>query len=110
MKKHRIGVLVTVIADADELETVSEFVFSNTTTFGFRYRIVDRMTLDRSFEQIDVESYPVRIKRGSFNQVLYRQSLEFEDLKAISQRTGQPFLSVNDQIQAKLRQTKDNED
>ena len=51
--------MLSVLAPKEQLKDISELIFENTTTIGFRYFEVDRVICEREFE----ESFFTKIKR-----------------------------------------------
>ena len=97
MKKSRAGNLLCVMCRESLKEKILETIFKHTTTLGVRETRSNRYYLDREVETLNTEFGEVRIKKASGYGVV-RQKFEYEDLAAISRKTG---LSI-DEITARL--------
>lgn len=61
-KKGRITAHVQILADPADLEAVCEACFSETTTLGVRYHVLERRKLERSTRNIDAGGRTLRVK------------------------------------------------
>jgi len=94
MKKGRPGMLVTALAAVASRQAVSDVVFAETTTIGVRWSVVDRETLDRRYETVEVAGGRVRIKVSGRGGDVLRAGPEFDDCLAIANATGRPVQDV----------------
>ncbi|MDR3754339.1 MAG: nickel pincer cofactor biosynthesis protein LarC [Terracidiphilus sp.] len=62
MKKGRTGVQMTVLASEEKLPALRDLLLSETTTIGLRWRLENKMALEREFAEVDTEWGKVRIK------------------------------------------------
>ncbi|MGD0347915.1 MAG: nickel pincer cofactor biosynthesis protein LarC [Terracidiphilus sp.] len=62
MKKGRTGVQMTVLSSPEKLPTLRDLLLRETTTIGLRWRLENKMALDREFAEVDTEWGKVRIK------------------------------------------------
>ena len=97
MKKSRQGNLLCVMCRESLKEKILETIFKHTTTLGIRETTSNRYFLERQIETLKTEFGDVRIKRAEGYGVK-REKFEYEDLAAISRKTG---LSL-DEITARL--------
>lgn len=93
MKKGRGGFLLTVLTDAERKEEIAKVIFTHTTTIGIREFAASRMVLERSIETVHTEYGDVRIK-VSEGYGVKKEKAEFEDLKAISEKTGMSIAEI----------------
>ena len=61
-KKGRLGSSIQILCDSDALEQVAETCFLQTTTIGLRYRLENRMVLDREAYTVMHRDKPLRVK------------------------------------------------
>jgi uncharacterized protein (DUF111 family) len=61
-KKGRLTMHIQLLADAAEVEAVSDACFSETTTIGLRYQIMQRRKLARSGTSVEIEGRQMRVK------------------------------------------------
>lgn len=94
MKKGRIGVVFSVLAEHGASQEVLDVIFKETTTFGVRISNVDREVLDRKEQAVDVGGHPVRVKVGYRDGRVVSASPEYEDAAAAARATGMPLKEV----------------
>ena len=90
MKKNRPGSLLRVIAKPEDQERLAQIIFAETSTLGLRIHAAERRVEARSMVEIETTYGPIRGKisaQGAFTP-------EFDDCKAIAQRTGTPLPRV----------------
>jgi pyridinium-3,5-bisthiocarboxylic acid mononucleotide nickel chelatase len=94
MKKNRPGVLLTVLAPPDRMDSLACMVLSETTAIGVRYYPARRMKLERTLEKRDTSLGAVLVKviRGVDGRV--RIAPEFEECLRISKEKGIPLRDV----------------
>lgn len=84
MKKGRPGVLLTILVDEVALEAVETRLFEETTTFGLRRFLVERVVLDRSHVTVETPWGTVRVKEGRRGGEVVIASPEFEDCARVA--------------------------
>jgi hypothetical protein len=90
MKKNRPGSLLRVIAKPEDQERLAQVIFAETSTLGLRIYAAERRVEPRSMVEVETPFGPIRGKvsaQGAF-------APEFDDCKAIAQRTGTPLPRV----------------
>jgi uncharacterized protein (TIGR00299 family) protein len=90
MKKNRPGSLLRVIAKPEDQERLAQIIFAETSTLGLRIYAAERRVEARSMVEVETPYGPIRGKvsaQGAF-------APEFDDCKAIAQRTGTPLPRV----------------
>lgn len=90
MKKNRPGSLLRVIAKPEDQERLAQVVFAETSTLGLRIHAAERRVEERRMVEVETPFGPVNMKvsgHGSF-------APEYEDCRAIAQRTGTPLPEV----------------
>lgn len=93
MKKNRPAVKLTVICDAEKAETITRYIFAQTSSIGLRKYKVDRAVMNREIETVDTLFGPVRVKVCTYGGIVKR-SPEYEDLKRIAGETGKSFMEI----------------
>ena len=94
MKKGRPGLVLTVLAPPALAEALSRILLTETTTLGVRMRTEQRRILERRHEIVQSPWGPIRVKLGFLEGTLANCAPEFEDCRAIAERTGEPLKSV----------------
>lgn len=62
MKKGRMGVQMTVLSSPEKMPALRDLLLRETTTIGLRWRLENKMPLDREFAEVATEWGKVRIK------------------------------------------------
>lgn len=87
MKKNRPAVILNVIALKEDVESVSSLIFKHSTSLGIRVYNIDRITMDREIFSKETEFGDVSYKISNYKDI-EKISIEYEDLKKISKKTG----------------------
>lgn len=90
MKKNRPGSLLRVIAKPEDQERLAQVVFAETSTLGLRIYTAERRVEERSIITVDTPFGPVRGKLSSQGTF----APEYDDCKAIAEKTGTPLPQV----------------
>jgi uncharacterized protein (DUF111 family) len=85
MKKGRTGIQVTVLCRPDLVPALRTLLFRETTTIGLRWRIENKMALQREFVKVQTAWGEVRVKvaRSAGGEVV-NATPEFEDCRGIA--------------------------
>jgi hypothetical protein len=90
MKKNRPGSLLRVIARPEDQERLAQVIFAETSTLGLRMHAAERRVEERRVEEVETPWGKVRGKvsgPGLF-------APEYEDCRAIAERTRMPLKEV----------------
>jgi hypothetical protein len=82
--------LLRVVAKPEDQERLAQIVFAETSTLGLRIHAAERRIEERRMVEVETPFGPVKMKvsgHGSF-------APEYEDCRAIAQRTGTPLPEV----------------
>ena len=96
MKKSRPGILLTTLCHPDQLAEVQEIILRHTSTFGVRYREVDRLALERTFVSVTTPHGALAIKLGMLRGEVIQVAPEFEDCRKAAEKAGVPIKTVYD--------------
>ncbi|HPP24095.1 MAG TPA: DUF111 family protein, partial [Candidatus Saccharicenans sp.] len=94
MKKSRLGTKLTVLVEADKIETLIEAVFRETTTIGLRYFPVARRTLQRTITEVRLGSHRIRIKEAFLGKERINIQPEYEDCRRAAEALNLPLKKV----------------
>ena len=83
MKKNRPGILLSVLCEPSQKDSIIRVIFRYTTTIGIREKLLRRYVLDRSEDIVSAEGIYVRRKEVSGYGVS-RSKYEFDDLRKIA--------------------------
>lgn len=89
MKKSRPGSLLRVIARPEDQETLAQLIFAETSTLGLRISAAERRVEERSIEEVETEFGRIRMKISGKGF-----APEYEDCRAVAERTGEPLARV----------------
>jgi pyridinium-3,5-bisthiocarboxylic acid mononucleotide nickel chelatase len=88
-KRGRPMHVVSALCNPAMAENLGVVLMAETGSLGVRSSSVDRWQADRTFAEVDIEGYPVRIKVGPG-----RAKAEFDDAAAVAAKTGVPVREV----------------
>ncbi len=107
MKKNRPGTLLTVLCKPEHASTLTQLIFTETTTLGVRRREETRQTLARRWESVGTPWGEVRVKVASMNGTVTNYAPEYEDCRRIAMENRVPLKTVmQEAAQAYLRSDK----
>ncbi len=104
MKKGRSAQELKVLAPLAKEHEILKTLFRESTTFGVRRRDVDRITLEREYHTVETRWGNVRVKLGRFGGELVSASPEYEDLRTVAARSGQPLKEVHRLVMKKFEE------
>jgi len=101
MKKGRTGVQMTVLSSPEKLSELRDLLLRETTTIGLRWRLENKMALEREFAEVETEWGKVRMKvaRWASGEVANAQP-EYEVCRNLARANKVPLKQV---MQAAMR-------
>lgn len=103
MKKNRPAVMLQVLCSLEQLDTIKEIIFNESTTLGIRYYPMTVHRLERHFYELDTPWGKVTIKEGKLNGVTVQQAPEYEDCRRIAEEQQLPLKKVFQYIWKQLK-------
>lgn len=94
MKKNRLGMRLSVLADPALLDKLSEAILQHTSSIGLRYRAVRRSVLVRRIEVVETSGGPVRVKIVMRPDGCESVEPEFDDVARRAAISGRTFADV----------------
>lgn len=88
MKKNRPGFKLTVLCALEQLDSLAQLTFRETTTIGLRHTIAHRKTLQRESMQVQTEYGAVTIKISSLHGRRLNFIPEYEDCRRLACEKG----------------------
>lgn len=82
MKKQRPGVQLWVLARPEDVPSITECLFRESSSIGLRRRSVERLRLPRSIVVIQTPYGPVRVKVARLGDEVVNAAPEYEDCRA----------------------------
>jgi uncharacterized protein (TIGR00299 family) protein len=101
MKKGRTGVQMTVLSSPEKLPALRDLLLRETTSIGLRWRLENKMALDREFAEVETEWGKVRIKVARWpSGEVANASPEYEVCRNLARTHNVPLKQV---MQAAMR-------
>lgn len=94
MKKSRPGHVLGVVVGADKREAAIECLLRETPTLGVRFQRVERVALERRFEEVETPFGRVRVKLGLRDGRVINAAPEFDDCRARAAEKNVPLKQV----------------
>ncbi len=96
MKKQRLGIMLSLLAEQADKEKLADLVFQNSSTFGIREFPVIRHCLERRFEEVETPygKVKVKVKIGMRHGQIVSRSPEYDDCARLAREAGVPFKQV----------------
>jgi len=98
MKKSRPGIKITAIVRENDADKMADIIFSDTTTIGIRMYRADRKILEREVKRIKTRYGFVRFKVSRLKGKIMTTTPEYEDMKAISEKTNTPIKNIAEEL------------
>ena len=94
MKKHRPGVMLSVLCEEAAMPRLADLLFAETTAFGLRVEKVMRLKLARRMETVRTRYGDVQVKLGLKGERVLQFAPEFESCRAVAEKVGVPLREV----------------
>jgi uncharacterized protein (TIGR00299 family) protein len=101
MKKGRPAIKLTSITRESDVDKMADIFFRETTTIGLRFYRTERRTLEREIRKIHTQYGIVRVKISRHAGKIVTATPEYDDLRAISERTSIPIRELAAELAAK---------
>jgi uncharacterized protein (TIGR00299 family) protein len=98
MKKGRPGHILTVLAGQDVLPKVKDIILHKSSSAGLRYWPTQKVAVPRDIVEFDSSYGKCRIKIQYIDDNSVKIKPEFDDLKLLSERTGERVSSLREKI------------
>lgn len=98
MKKGRPGILLSCSVAGGHIRQLSDYILENTSTIGVRYYPIKKNRLPRESSKFTTPYGEVRVKITVAPSGTKRAKIEFDDLKKISAETGQPMVTLQNEL------------
>ncbi len=105
MKKSRPACVLTVVSEPQTAETLSGIIFEETPTFGIRRHTAGRRKLKRKIVEVNTKYGNIKVKVGSWKNVISICSPEYEDCKRAAKLKKVPFSAVRREADAAARRS-----
>ncbi|MCA1592226.1 MAG: nickel pincer cofactor biosynthesis protein LarC [Acidobacteria bacterium] len=88
MKKNRPGVLISILCQPRDRETMFDLLFAETPTLGARSYEVERRALEREMVTVETEYGPVDVKIALVNGRIKGGTPEYEHCRAAAEKSN----------------------
>jgi uncharacterized protein (DUF111 family) len=102
MKKSRPAVKLTVISPDHLVDKLIDVIFKETTSIGVRTYQVEKVMLPREIIEVDTPWGKARVKVSYINGTP-KIMPEYDDCKAIAEKTGIPIQEVMKEIAGRVK-------
>ena len=94
MKKNRLATKLTLLSEADKMDTLINAIFRETSSIGVRYFPVERRVLNREIKKITVLGEEISIKISYFEGKEATIQPEFSDCQKLAKKKKIPIKKV----------------
>ena len=98
MKKNRLGLQLQILLFEGLIDTVTEILFSETTTIGIRYYPVERKICERRFQRIPYADTDIQVKISSYGGKVVNISAEYDECKKLAAQSGAPIKKIQTEV------------
>jgi hypothetical protein len=102
MKKNRPGVLLSILSDQDQKESLMQLLFTETTTLGVRTYEVARRALERTMVRVETQYGPIDVKVAHLNGRVVNEMPEFEQCRHAATKADAPLKLVEEAVRLAL--------
>ena len=100
MKKNRPGVLLSILCREEQRTTLSELLFSETTTLGIRAYEVERRALERRIVTVETQYGPIDVKVAQLNGHIVKEMPEYEQCRQAAREANVPLRIVEEAVRS----------
>ena len=101
MKKGRPGILLSVLANPNDVQRMSTLILQETTTLGLRIYPVDRLKIQRTTDTIETKYGPINVKVVEI-EGKKRFTPEYDDCRNAALRQKIPIMKIYEEVQKKV--------
>ncbi len=94
MKKNRPAIKLSVLCPSQKLDTLTEIILNQTTTFGIRSLEMDRKVLDREIVDAKTPWGTAKVKLGKLNGKIIQTSPEYKSCLQIAKKNNIPIKTI----------------
>jgi uncharacterized protein (DUF111 family) len=105
MKKNRPGILLWVLCDLADRETLTTVIFTETSTLGIRSYPVARVALQRVHKEVDTPYGRVRVKLAYSPDGRVHVAPEYEDCRRLAREKHIPLKAVYEEAASSARRS-----
>lgn len=103
MKKGRPAVKLSILADEKDVNALSDILFLNSKTIGFRMHKVDKIMMERKNYSIKSSYGLVNVKAAILDKKIIKYKAEFEDVKEIALKNNILIDEIYEELDYKFK-------
>lgn len=107
MKKGRAAIKLSVLAAEDAVERLADVIFYETTSLGIRKYPVEKLMLDRQFEEISTIYGNVTVKNAYHHGACIKYKPEYEDCRRLATEKQLPLGQIYQEVYKVIEANKD---
>jgi len=105
MKKSRPAVQMSVLCGEEDVNTLTDIIFEETTTLGIRQSTVERRILDRRVVTVETPYGPVDVKLGIHNGAILKFKPEYDQCRRLAAEHSIPLARVYEMVREAYERT-----
>jgi uncharacterized protein (TIGR00299 family) protein len=94
MKKNRPGTMISVICSKEQIPTMEDILFHETTTIGIRRCSMERTVLPRKPRSIETSYGSLQVKECTLPDGTIRIYPEYDSMRELAEKTGKSMLEI----------------
>ncbi len=94
MKKGRTGTKLNVLTDSSKEKEILDILFRDTTTTGVRKYKVDKIFMERNYENIETQYGEITVKNAIYDNEIIKYKAEYEQCKKIALEKNIPITEI----------------
>ncbi|MEE8378341.1 MAG: nickel pincer cofactor biosynthesis protein LarC [Candidatus Aminicenantaceae bacterium] len=102
MKKNRLAAKLSVIVEADKIDSLIRSIFEETSSIGVRFYPVERRVLERNLTKIKVLGEDITVKTAYLEGKEIHAHPEYEDCKKVARKNKIPLKTVYEMAQTEF--------
>jgi uncharacterized protein (TIGR00299 family) protein len=104
MKKGRLAVKLSVLADSSDEEKILDVIFRQSTSIGVRKYPVEKTMLERNFIHVMTPFGEVRVKEALYRGAVIKAKPEYEDCRSLAEEHGVPITEIYGEVGSLLEE------
>jgi len=104
MKKNRPATMVSILCEEEKRETLSELLYTETTTLGIRVRKIERNCLPREIVKVETKFGEVAVKIARYGEKIVNAKPEYEQIREIALQSKKTLREIEREVLEELNQ------
>ena len=104
MKKNRPATMISILCEEEKRETLSELLYTETTTLGIRVRKIERNCLPREIVKVETKFGEVAVKIARYGEKIVNAKPEYEQIREIALQSKKTLREIEREVLEELNQ------